>query len=177
MMIHEWRAVAFWLAGALVAACPALAQQQQPAQAAKPAYTGPIAIKDVKVQFFFEKSARLSENIADGARSFMNVPRGEGVDEPASGLFVTLELTSPKGGQSNDKIARHMAKVIVTRRYKAGPQVEQRVFGGFRFNDQGIAYKAFMIDAATCAPVEIDARIGASRKTVTINFDCTPEGA
>lgn len=169
---HGWLAAALWLACAAAAAHPARAQQPQ-----KGAFTGPITIKDLKVRFFFEQSARFSDDIAESGQTFINVPRGEGVAEPASGLLVILAVAGPKGGHSNDKIARHMAQVNVTRRYRAGPQLEQRVFGGFRFNDQGVAYKAFMIDAATCAPVEIDARLGHSRKTVTINFSCTPEGA
>lgn len=165
--------VAFGIAASTT---PSLAQKvAAPAPAPAGAFTGPINIKDLKVQLFLEKSARLSENIADSGRNFQNAHRGESVAEPASGLFVTLEVTGPKNGQSNDKIARHMAQVNVTRKYRTGPKLEQRVFGGFRFNDQGVAYKAFMVDAATCAPIEIEARLGASRKTVKIEFDCTAE--
>lgn len=162
------------LAGALVASAPAFAQQQA-STAAKGAFTGPISIKEMKVQLFLEKSARLSAPIADDNRVYQNVHRGEGVDEPASGLFITIEVAGPKNGQSNDKIARHMAQVNVTRKYRAGPKIEQRVFGGFRFNDQGIAYKAFMVDAATCAPIEIEARLGSSRKMMKIDFECSAE--
>lgn len=165
--------VAFGLA---LFASPSLAQKvAAPAPSPTGAFTGAINIKDLKVQLFLEKSAKLSENIADHAVPFQNAHRGEGVAEPASGLFVTLEVVGPKNGQSSDKIARHMAQVNVTRKYRTGPKLEQRVFGGFRFNDQGVAYKAFMVDAATCAPIEIEARLGASRKVIKIEFDCTAE--
>lgn len=163
-------------AGMAALGSPAFAQKvAAPAPAPAGAFTGAISIKDLKVQLYLEKSAKLSENVADAGRPFQNVHRGEGVAEPASGLFVTLEVVGPKNGQSNDKIARHMAQVNVTRKYRTGPKLEQRVFGGFRFNDQGVAYKAFMVDAATCAPIEIEARLGTSRKTVKIEFECTVE--
>lgn len=167
-MRHLYGAAAT-MALSLASASPAAAQ------AAPGAYTGPLTIKDVKIQLFLEKSAKLSENIADTTKVFHNVHRGEGVAEPASGLLVTFEVAGPKNGQSNDKIARHMAQVNVVRKYKSGPKLEQRVFGGFRFNDQGVAYKAFMVDAATCAPIEIEARLGASRKMVKVEFACSAE--
>ncbi|MET0606813.1 MAG: hypothetical protein ABWZ80_10175 [Beijerinckiaceae bacterium] len=157
-----------------VLAFPALSQPAATA-ASQGAFTGPITIKDVKVQFFFEKSATFSENIADFPAPIVNAQRGEGAPEPASGVLVTMEVVGPKGGQSNDKIALHMAQVNITRKYKSGPRLEQRVFGGFRFNDKGSSYKAFMIDAATCAPLEIEAKLGRSRKFVKVDFECTPE--
>ncbi|WP_342359442.1 hypothetical protein [Terrarubrum flagellatum] len=165
-----------WLSlpiAALMVLSGSSAMAQQPAPTG--AFTGPITIKNVKVQLFLEKTAHFSENIADSEKPFENVVRGESVSEPASGVLVTLEVAGPKNGQSNDKIARHMAQVNITRKYRAGPKLEQRVFGGFRFNEQGVAYKAFMVDAATCAPLEIEARLGASKKTVKVEFSCTAE--
>lgn len=155
---------------------PAAAQQRPPAAAPPAAFTGPLAIRDLRVQFFNEKSATFSANIADAPQPFHNAARGEGLAEPASGLLITIEVGGPKNGRSNDKIALHLAQVNVTRKYKAGPKLEQRVFGGFFFNEQGVAYKAFMVDAATCAPIEIEARLGRSRKAVKVDFDCSPEG-
>jgi hypothetical protein len=167
------------LAAGLMWSAPVLAQPAPAAPAApaapQGAFTGPLVIKDLRVQFFYEKTAKLSENIADAPRPFVNAHRGENLPEPASGLFVVMEVAGPKNGQSNDKIALHMAQVNVTRKYKSGPRLEQRVFGGFRFNEQGVAYKAFMIDAATCAPVEIEARLGRSRRSTKVDFECNAE--
>ncbi|MGL4495526.1 MAG: hypothetical protein ACRCUX_06895 [Beijerinckiaceae bacterium] len=162
-------------AGALLfgAVSAAHAQGARPAPAADSA---PIALKDVRVQFYLEKSATFSDNIATANKQFKNAARGEGIAEPSSGLLVTIEASGPKGGRSNDNIAANIAQVIITRKYRTGPKTEQKVFGGFRFNDQGLAYKAFMLDAATCAPLEMDVRLGRSRKRVTVDFDCTPEG-
>ncbi len=167
-------ALALIFAAGLFSAAPAAAQQAQPA-AAQGAFTGPITVRDLKIQLFFEKTAKFSENVADAPKPFVNAHRGEGLAEPASGLFVTFEVVGPKNGQSNDKIASHMAQINVTRKYKSGPRLEQRVFGGFRFNDQGVAYKAFMVDAATCAPIEIEARLGRSRKVAKVEFECNAE--
>ena len=68
-----------------VLAFPALSQPAATA-ASQGAFTGPITIKDVKVQFFFEKSATFSENIADFPAPIVNAQRGEGAPEPASGV-------------------------------------------------------------------------------------------
>lgn len=152
----------------------AQAQGARPAASAA-ADAGPLAIKDLRVQFYLEKSATFSDNIAAASKPFMNAARGEGIAEPSSGVLVTIEATGPKAGRSNDKIASHIAHVIINRKYRTGPKTEQKVFGGFRFNEQGIAYKAFMLDAATCAPLEVDVRLGRSRKKVAVDFDCTPE--
>ncbi|MGL4323138.1 MAG: hypothetical protein ACRCTD_03785 [Beijerinckiaceae bacterium] len=161
----------------LSSAAPVLAQApRQPAAAANSADNAAVAIKDVRVQFYLEKSATFSDNIASAGKPFMNAARGEGIAEPASGLLVTLEVNGPKGGKSSDKIASHIAQIIVTRKYRTGPKSEQKVFGGFRFNEQGVAYKAFMLDAATCAPLDVDVRLGRSRKRISVDFDCTPEG-
>lgn len=160
-------------AAALVSGCFSASASAQGAR--PPADTAAIAVKDVRVQFYLEKTATFSDNIVSAGKSFLNAARGEGIAEPASGLLVTIEATGPKGGKSNDKIAAHIAQVIINRKYRTGPKTEQKVFGGFRFNDQGVAYKAFMLDAATCAPLEVDVRVGRSRKKVEVNFDCTPE--
>ena len=160
----------------LSSAAPVVAQAPRPPAAATSADNAAVAVKDVRVQFYLEKSATFSDNIASASKPFMNAARGEGIAEPASGLLVTLEVSGPKGGKSSDKIASHIAQIIVTRKYRTGPKSEQKVFGGFRFNDQGVAYKAFMLDAATCAPLDVDVRLGRSRKRISVDFDCTPEG-
>jgi hypothetical protein len=49
----------------------------------------------------------------------------------------------------------------------------KRAYGGFHFGDDGRGHKAFLLDGATCAPLEVDVRVGRSRKSARIDFSCT----
>jgi hypothetical protein len=134
-----------------------------------------VAIDDVRIQLFLERSGRLSDNIIGSSRRFVNTVRGEGdAGEPAEAVLVTLVFTGPKNARSSDKIARDMANVTVTQTAKTGPRVLlKRAYGGFHFGDDGRSHKAFLLDAATCAPLEVDVRVGRSRKTAKVDFSCT----
>lgn len=148
-----------------LAAGPALAQQ--------PASSG-IAIQDIKVQLFMERSGTLSENLIGSKKVLFNTPTGAGdAGEPAESVLVTLVFQGPKNSRGSDKLARDLAAVKVTQTLKTGPKILiNRAFGGMQFAEAGVAYKAFMLDSATCAPLEIEARVGRSRKTVKLDFKC-----
>lgn len=162
---------------AMVACVPALAQQkaQNKAPAGEPAVnTVPVVLQDMKVQMFLERSGTLSENLVGTKKKLHNTVLGEGdAGEPADALLVTLVFQGQKNTKGSDKLARDMAQVKVTQTTKAGNKILlNRVYGGFVFGETGIAHKALMLDNATCAPIEIDARIGKTRKTAKIEFSC-----
>src|SRR5215204_3804681 len=79
----------------------------------------------------------------------------------------------PKNVQSSRALARDMATLSVkqTKGGESRPLV-YRALGGFHFNDAGQAYKAFMLDEATCAPLEIEVKVGRSRKAQKLAFAC-----
>lgn len=133
-----------------------------------------VAIDDIRVQLFKERSGVLSDNINGLKKNFVNTTTGEGdAGEPAELVFVTLAFTGPKNTKSSDKIARDIASVTVTQAAKTGSRILlKRAYGGFLFGEDGRSHKAFALDAATCAPLEIDVRLGRSRKTAKIDFRC-----
>jgi hypothetical protein len=132
-----------------------------------------VAIDDIRVQMFREVSGVLSENIAQRNQRFVNAPRGGEGSEPADALLVTLAFTGPKGARASDKIARDLAAVTVTQSAKTGQRVLlKRAYGGFLFGPDGRSHKAFMLDNATCAPLEVEVKVGRSRKAVKLDFAC-----
>lgn len=132
-----------------------------------------VAVEDVQVQLFLEKSGKLSENLVGTKKTFLNTPAGEGdAGEPADSLLFTLTFTGPKNTVSSEKIARDVASITVTQTTKAGPKVLRKAYAGFRFGDTGKAFKMFSMDGATCLPLEIEVKVGKSRKTAKIDFAC-----
>jgi hypothetical protein len=133
-----------------------------------------VAIDDIRLQLFKERSGSLSENIVGSKKSFVNTPSGGGdAGEPAEAILVTLVVTGPKNSKSSDKVARDLASITVTQTAKTGPRVLlKRAYGGFQFGADGKSHKAFLLENATCAPLEVDVRLGRSRKTVSIPFSC-----
>jgi hypothetical protein len=133
-----------------------------------------VAADDIRIQLFLEKSGKLSENIVGSRKSFRNTVSGGGdAGEPADAVLVTLTFTGPRNTRASDKIARDLANITVTQQARTGPRtLLKRAYGGFQFGEDGRSHKAFLLDNATCAPLEVDVRVGRSRKTVKVDFQC-----
>jgi hypothetical protein len=133
-----------------------------------------VAVDDIKIQLFLERSGTLSENIVGSKKTYANTPLGEGdAGEPADAVVVTLIFSGAKNAVSSDKIARDVASITVTQAAKTGPKILlRRAYGGFRFGESGKIHKAFTLDNATCAPLEVDVKVGKTRKNVKVPFSC-----
>ncbi|HRJ69396.1 MAG TPA: hypothetical protein PK812_07285 [Beijerinckiaceae bacterium] len=133
-----------------------------------------ITVQDVKVQLFLERTGTLSENLVGSKKALFNTPIGAGdAGEPAEAVLVTLVFQGPKNSRASDKLARDLAAIKVTQTAKTGPKIlMNRAFAGLLFGESGIVHKAVMLENATCAPLEIEARVGRSRKAVKIDFQC-----
>jgi hypothetical protein len=133
-----------------------------------------VSISDIKAQAFLERSGRLSDDLSTSDKPLRNLPRpGNELGEPANALLVTLVFKGPKNGEASNKLARDMAQVTV--KQMAGDVQRTllfRAFGGFSFGENGQTAKAFMLDDATCAPIEIDVKVGRTRKTETLDMAC-----
>ena len=46
--------------------------------------------------------------------------------------------------------------------------------GGLTFGEDGRASKAFMLDEAACDPLEIEVKVGRSRRTEKLDLSCDP---
>ena len=135
---------------------------------------GSVSIAEVKAQAFLERSGRWSDDLATTKTELRNLPLPTSpLGEPADAVLVTLVFQGPKNTQSSRALARDMATLSVkqTKGGESRPLV-YRALGGFHFNDAGQAYKAFMLDEATCAPLEIEVKVGRSRKAQKLAFAC-----
>lgn len=160
----------------MMLAGPALAQSKKNTEplGAKIPTGGPIVIKDIKAQLFLERSGKFSDNIVGSNKTFHNTVIGEGdAGEPADAVLVTITFEGTKNSRASDKVASALGQVKVTQTSKQGKKILlNRVYGGMLFGDSGLTHKAFIVDGATCAPLEIEAKIGKSSKTAKLEFNC-----
>ena len=132
-----------------------------------------IAVTVIRAQAFLERSGRWSEDLAATKKPLKNLPRPSNeFGEPGDALLVTLVFKGPKNSESSRQLARDMAMVTVKQVKDATRTLLYRAFGGFAFGETGEASKAFMLDEATCAPLEIEVKVGRSRKLQKFDFAC-----
>lgn len=133
-----------------------------------------VAVDEIRAQLFLERSGKLSENLVGSKKALFNTVIGEGdAGEPADAILVTLAFTGAKNTKSSDKIARDLASITVRQQAKTGERILlRRVYGGFLFGETGRIHKAFLLDNATCAPLEIEVKVGRSRKEAKLDFAC-----
>jgi hypothetical protein len=151
----------------LLLALPAFAQES-------------VAITGIRMQAFLERSGRWSDDLAAMKKPFKNLPQaGNELGEPANTILVTLVFSGPKNGEGSRSIARDMAQVSV--KQTAGDVTKTllyRAFGGLSFGPDGKTHKAFVLDDATCAPLEIEVKVGRTRKVQDLDLSCeTPATA
>ena len=159
-VFRRWAAVL--CASVLATSTTALAQE------------GGIAVSEVKAQAFLERSGRFSDDLSGAKKTWKNLglPANE-LGEASTGILVTLVFAGPKNTESSRNLARDMAQVTVKQtKEDATRTLLFRAYGGFAFGDSGTAHKAFLLDDATCAPLEIDVKIGRSRRTETLDLQC-----
>ena len=142
-------------------ALPALAQES-------------VAITGIRMQAFLERSGRWSDDLAAQKKPFKNLPQAGGdLGEPANAILVTLVFSGPKNGEGSRSIARDMAQVNV--KQSAGGVTKTllyRAFGGFSFGADGLTHKTFMLDDATCSPLEVEVKVGRTRKVQMLDLSC-----
>ncbi|RDJ26712.1 hypothetical protein DWF00_00600 [Bosea caraganae] len=133
-----------------------------------------VAVDEIRAQLFLERSGKLSENLVGGKKALFNTVTGGGdAGEPADAILVTLVFSGAKNTKSSDKIARDLASITVKQQAKTGERILlRRVYGGFLFGESGRIHKAFLLDSATCAPLEIEVKVGRSRKEAKLDFSC-----
>jgi len=133
-----------------------------------------VAVTGIKAQAFLERSGRWSDDLSAAKKPLKNLARPDGdLGEPANALLVTLDFSGPKNGEGSRNLARDMAQVIV--KQSTGDVTRTllyRAYGGFTFGADGRAYRTFMLDDATCAPLEIEVKVGRTRKTQSLDLSC-----
>ncbi|POR50359.1 hypothetical protein [Bosea psychrotolerans] len=133
-----------------------------------------VSVAEIRAQIFLERSGKLSDNLIGANKALHNTVIGEGdAGEPADAVLVTLVFTGAKNTRSSDKIARDLASITVKQRARTGEKtLLRRVYGGFLFGESGRIHKAFLLDNATCAPLDIEVKVGRSTKSAKLDFTC-----
>jgi hypothetical protein len=138
------------------------------------AQEGGITVSEVRAQAFLERSGRFSDDLSGPKKAWKNLalPTSE-LGEASTGVLVTLVFAGPKNTVGSRNLARDMAQVTVKQvKEDATRTLLLRAYGGFAFSEAGLAHKAFLLEDATCAPLEIDVKIGRSRRTETLDLQC-----
>jgi hypothetical protein len=128
-----------------------------------------LKIVDIKASLFLESSGQFSEPLADGA-SLSNLAKGDGPDKRlASGVLLDLTFSGDKN--SAPKFATATVDVLQTNH--AGQQiVTHKGFDHFVFGPDGVEHKAFLMENATCMPLQVVVHANKTSKTLRLAFDC-----
>jgi hypothetical protein len=128
-----------------------------------------LKIVDIKASLYLEATGKFSEPVTESA-SFQNLAKGDGPDHQLASA-VLLDLTFSGDKNSAPKYAT--ATVDVTQTNHAGQQVvTHKGFTNFVFGPEGIEHKAFLLENATCMPLQVDVHANKTAKTLRLSFAC-----
>ena len=128
-----------------------------------------LKIVDIKASLFLEASGKFSEPVAEVA-PMENLAKGDGPDRRlASAVLIDLTFTGDKN--ASPKFAT--ATVDVTQTNHSGQQVvTHKAFTNFIFGPEGVQHKAFLLESATCMPLQVDVHANKTAKTLRLAFSC-----
>ena len=128
-----------------------------------------LKILDIKASLYLEATGKFSEPLADGAQ-LQNLAKGDGPDQRLASA-VLIELTFSGDKNSAPKYAN--ATVDVTQSSRTGqPIVTHKGFTNFIFGADGLEHKAFLLESATCMPLQVEVHANKTAKKLRIPFDC-----
>ena len=128
-----------------------------------------LKIVDIKATLFLDATGQFSEPLADGA-ALHNLAKGDGPDKRlASGVLIDLIFSGDKN--STPKFATATVDVLQTNH--SGQQVTtHKGFENFVFGAEGVEHKAFLLENATCMPLQVIVHANKTTKTLRLAFDC-----
>jgi len=128
-----------------------------------------LKIIDISASLYLEATGKFSGPLAQGA-SLQNLAKGDGPDHQlASAILVDLTFS----GDKNSAPKYATATVDVTQTNHAGQQVvTHKGFTNFVFGPDGIQHKAFLLENATCMPLQVDVHANKTAKTLRLSFSC-----
>ena len=128
-----------------------------------------LKITNIKASLYLEDSGKFSDPLAEGD-ALQNLPKGDGPDRRlASGVLIDLTFS----GDKNSAPKYATAVVDVTQTNLAGQQVvTHKGFTNFVFGPDGIEHKAFLLENATCMPLQVDVHANKTAKTLRLAFSC-----
>jgi hypothetical protein len=128
-----------------------------------------LKILEIKASLFLEDSGKFSEPLVEGA-TLQNLAKGDGPDHRlASAVLIDLTFS----GDKNSAPKYATAVVDVTQTNRTGQQsVTHKGFTNFVFGPDGIEHKAFVLENATCMPLQVDVHANKTAKTLRLAFVC-----
>jgi hypothetical protein len=128
-----------------------------------------LKIIDISASLYLEATGKFSEPLAQGAL-LQNLAKGDGPDHQlASAILVDLTFS----GDKNSAPKYATATVDVTQTNRTGQQVvTHKGFTNFVFGPDGIQHKAFLLENATCMPLQVDVHANKTAKTLRLSFAC-----
>jgi hypothetical protein len=128
-----------------------------------------LKIVGINASLYLETTGKFSEPLEQGA-SLENLAKGDGPDHQlASAILIDLTFS----GDKNSAPKYATATVDVTQTNHAGQQVvTHKGFTNFVFGPDGIQHKAFLLENATCMPLQVDVHANKTAKTLRLSFSC-----
>jgi hypothetical protein len=128
-----------------------------------------LKIVGINASLYLETTGKFSEPLAQDA-SLQNLAKGDGPDHQlASAILIDLTFS----GDKNSAPKYATATVDVMQTDHSGQQVvTHKGFTNFVFGPDGIQHKAFLLENATCMPLQIDVHANKTAKTLRLSFSC-----
>jgi hypothetical protein len=128
-----------------------------------------LKIVEIKASLFLEATGQFSEPLAEDA-DLHNLAKGDGADRRlASGVLIDLTFSGDKN--STPKFATATVDVVQTN-HSGQKVVTHKGFTNFVFGADGVEHKAFLLENATCMPLQVDVHANKTSKTLNLAFDC-----
>lgn len=125
-------------------------------------------IEKIEAKLFYEYSATLSKNVADGSGvSLWNSMIGEGdIEEPANDVLIIVTVSGEPG-----TLLEVPLTIAVTQK-QGGKTVASRKVESILIPAEGKASAAVYVQDTICKPLSIKATLGKSAKTSGVPFAC-----
>lgn len=137
---------------------------------AAPASAADVKIGEIRAFIFLERSGTWSKNLVGSKEPLFNTLIGEGpAGEPASTVLIDIAVTGDKN--SAPKYASAIVNLIQSGKNGQRTTTKKGLVG-FLFGESGVIHKPLFLENATCAPLEIEVKVGKAVKTAKIDFQC-----
>lgn len=128
-----------------------------------------LKIVDIKATLFLEATGKFSEPLADGD-ALDNLAKGDGPDKRlASAVLIDLTFSGEKNAAP--KFATATVDVIQTN-HAGQSVVTHKGFTHFVFGPDGLEHKAFLLEDATCMPLQVNVHANKTAKSLRLPFHC-----
>lgn len=148
------------LATLAIASTAALAATHTPADPAK--------LESIRVQFLYERTGTLSEDVAPPSKfAIWNTVIGEGdAKEPATDALISAVIGGVKDEENSTR------PLVLTVKDRKGKVLASRTFGFMLIGSPGLVQSVMLRDASCLGPITIEASFNGQKKKTTVDMAC-----